>query len=205
MRGRGKSSPIKNPAGFHMKDYLKDIDEAVKKIGKKVILVGHSMGGILSILYAKKNPGKVKKLILISTPYKQAPSSPMMMVMGLVLMPMLLLKKKIKLDISMMFSKDKVSKSLLEQARKNSVEEPTLVIRESMDLSEHSKLVQELKIPILLVRGTNDYATTSSLYRDLLINLKSGKRRLLEFEGHGHLLIQEDGCEKIFAKILDWL
>lgn len=57
--------------GFHQKtekpytfeDYLKYLDENFKTIDN-FYLLGHSFGGALAMLYALKNPKKIKKLIL---------------------------------------------------------------------------------------------------------------------------------------------
>jgi len=45
----------------------------VKTNSKKVILVGHSMGGLISRAYAVKHPGKVDTVISIGSPYAGSP------------------------------------------------------------------------------------------------------------------------------------
>jgi len=51
-------------------DYVKDVEECLKTIGAEVILVGHSMGGIVCQKVAESN--RVKKLILLdSAPCKE--------------------------------------------------------------------------------------------------------------------------------------
>lgn len=52
-------------------DYVEDLDTFIdmvkeKEKGKKLILLGHSMGGTIALLYALKNPKKVDYLILSS-------------------------------------------------------------------------------------------------------------------------------------------
>ncbi len=205
LRGHGKSEDIKDYSSFHMKDYLKDIDYAVNKIGKKVILVGHSMGGLLSILYAHKHPENVKKLVLISTPYKHPPFSISMLLVNLLVMPLLFFKKKMKTNTKIMFSHDKADDKIISSTKEHSYEEPTKALIDSSNLSEPSEKVKELNIPICLVRGSKDYATSKELYDEFLKNLKNENKELLEFEGYGHLLIQEKGNNKIFSEILNWI
>ena len=48
--------------------YIDDLNGLYKKLGnKKLILVGHSWGGMLSFSYAANEPEKVKKVILLNT------------------------------------------------------------------------------------------------------------------------------------------
>ena len=65
MPGFGKSSNIRKT--FTLEHYSKMINKFLeKKKIKKVILVGHSIGGSLAIVFAKLFPKKVFKLIIIS-------------------------------------------------------------------------------------------------------------------------------------------
>jgi proline iminopeptidase len=63
--GGGHSSRLADITGYTADRHKKDLEEIVKKIGaQKVILMGHSWGAILAVLYIADNPGKVEKLIL---------------------------------------------------------------------------------------------------------------------------------------------
>nr|NGX55452.1 2-succinyl-6-hydroxy-2,4-cyclohexadiene-1-carboxylate synthase [Chlamydiota bacterium] len=53
----------------------KKIEEILKKTGQsQIILIGHSMGGLVSAEYAKAHPDKVKAVITIATPFGGAPA-----------------------------------------------------------------------------------------------------------------------------------
>jgi pimeloyl-ACP methyl ester carboxylesterase len=65
LRGHHLSEPIQEWGDVGVAAYLEDIDKVVKWIGRDVVLIGHSMGGILSQKYAEvKTP---LKLILLHT------------------------------------------------------------------------------------------------------------------------------------------
>jgi pimeloyl-ACP methyl ester carboxylesterase len=65
LRGHHLSAPVDDWGEVGVASYLEDIDKAVKWIGKDLILIGHSMGGVLGQKYAEtKNP---LKLILLHT------------------------------------------------------------------------------------------------------------------------------------------
>jgi len=53
LRGHHLSDPVNDWAEVGMKEYLEDIDQAVKKIGSNSVLIGHSMSGLLILKYAE--------------------------------------------------------------------------------------------------------------------------------------------------------
>jgi pimeloyl-ACP methyl ester carboxylesterase len=55
LRGHHLSDPVNDWADVGVKEYLDDIDQAVKKIGNNIVLIGHSMSGLLILKYAEFN------------------------------------------------------------------------------------------------------------------------------------------------------
>lgn len=69
LPGFGKSS--EPPYGYTVYDYYEVLCEFFDKLKiKKPILIGHSFGGRLSIIYAAKK--KVKKVVLLASPFKRS-------------------------------------------------------------------------------------------------------------------------------------
>jgi len=65
LRGHHLSGPVEDWGEVGVDDYLEDIDKVARWIGKDLIYLGHSMGGLLGQKYAEaKNP---LKLILLHT------------------------------------------------------------------------------------------------------------------------------------------
>lgn len=65
LRGHGKSSAPRALKWTSLDDYLQDIRRAIETIGRKVVLVGHSMGGWLVQHYAAKYPEDVEGVIIM--------------------------------------------------------------------------------------------------------------------------------------------
>ncbi|HBF13464.1 MAG TPA: hypothetical protein DDW49_08815 [Deltaproteobacteria bacterium] len=65
MRGYGKSEHGKNPLGYFFFEYVADLHALVHKISphKKVNLLGHSLGGAVTSIYAGLYPEKMDHLI----------------------------------------------------------------------------------------------------------------------------------------------
>ncbi len=67
LRGHGDSARHEPPAYLY-RDYASDLDAAVRELDlRDFVLVGHSMGGMVSLLYAATYPGRVKALVIVDT------------------------------------------------------------------------------------------------------------------------------------------
>ncbi len=65
-RGHGDSEWVGSGGYYHFPDYVLDLDSVVQALGVKSInLIGHSMGGTISLLYTGAFPERVTKLALI--------------------------------------------------------------------------------------------------------------------------------------------
>jgi pimeloyl-ACP methyl ester carboxylesterase len=72
LRGHHLSDPVADWGAVGVDAYLEDVDTVITWIGKDLVLVGHSMGGVLAQKQAeKKNP---RKLVLL---HAAAPASAM--------------------------------------------------------------------------------------------------------------------------------
>lgn len=64
LRGHGLSRPPED-GDYSIEALVRDIDTVVRKIGvSEFVLVGHSMGGIVSLAYAHAHPGRVAGILL---------------------------------------------------------------------------------------------------------------------------------------------
>ena len=69
QRGTGKSILREvNKQTVNVDRYIEDLNSLYKELGnEKLILVGHSWGGMLSFSYAANEPEKIEKIILLNT------------------------------------------------------------------------------------------------------------------------------------------
>jgi proline iminopeptidase len=80
--GRGRSSRLDDPRGYTLERDVADLEAIRDQIGaERVILIGHSSGGLLAAAYAAANPGHVAKMVL-SAPEDPAPDAPIMSMVG---------------------------------------------------------------------------------------------------------------------------
>ena len=69
LLGAGKS-PATDDLEYDFSEQLGALENSIKKLGLKqpFVMVGHSMGTIITTRYAKKHPEEVKEMILLSPP-----------------------------------------------------------------------------------------------------------------------------------------
>lgn len=67
QRGHGDSAWAQ-PPDYSYERYAADVAEVVKKLDlRDFVMVGHSMGGLVSLVYAATYPGRVKKIVVIDS------------------------------------------------------------------------------------------------------------------------------------------
>ena len=67
-RGTGGSDPAARPRAYAIADYVADVEELREHLGlERLLLLGHSHGGVVAIEYAATHPDRVERLILAST------------------------------------------------------------------------------------------------------------------------------------------
>jgi pimeloyl-ACP methyl ester carboxylesterase len=67
LRGHGDSDWA-DPPHYSIERHAQDLDEAVAALGlERFILIGHSMGGMVSLVHAATYPGRVERLVVVDT------------------------------------------------------------------------------------------------------------------------------------------
>src|SRR5436190_8685688 len=67
-RGTGGSDRPANPRAYDTADYVADLDELRRHLGlERMLLLGHSHGGVVAAAYAGTYPERIEKLVLAST------------------------------------------------------------------------------------------------------------------------------------------
>jgi pimeloyl-ACP methyl ester carboxylesterase len=66
LRGFGASDRVDRGGYYHFPDYVADVAQLITQIApKRLLLVGHSMGGTVACLYAAARPDRVDRLVLL--------------------------------------------------------------------------------------------------------------------------------------------
>lgn len=148
--------------------------EYCNNIDGQINLCGLSLGGILALNYAIDFPDKVKKLVLIGTPYKVP---------------------RVMFSIQNVIFKF-IPKSIFENMAFN--KKDTFVLGKSMKKLDFTNKAQNIKCSTLIICGKKDSANIKSAYY-LSENIKNAQLQIIENTGH----IVNEESPKILAKILE--
>lgn len=67
-RGTGRSARPSDSRAYQIDDYVSDLEELRQHLGlERMVLLGHSHGGVVAMAYAAEHPGRVRSLVLAST------------------------------------------------------------------------------------------------------------------------------------------
>jgi pimeloyl-ACP methyl ester carboxylesterase len=73
-RGTGASDPPADARAYAIEDYVSDLEELRAHLGlERMLLFGHSHGGIVGIAYAARHPERVERLVLASSAARFGP------------------------------------------------------------------------------------------------------------------------------------
>ena len=73
-RGTGESDSAHDPRGYAIDDYVSDLEELRAHLGlERMLLLGHSHGGVTGIAYAARYPERIERLILAITLPRHGP------------------------------------------------------------------------------------------------------------------------------------
>ena len=69
LRGHGRSGHGASSSQYHLRDFAGDLAQIVQELGSQpIVLMGHSLGSIIAVLYANAHPRRVERLILVEPP-----------------------------------------------------------------------------------------------------------------------------------------
>jgi acylglycerol lipase len=206
--GRSKGKPGHHPGYVYLLD---SIDQMIAKANElyqdtPVFLYGHSMGGNVVINYSLKRPGRLKGVVATSPFLRLAFDPPeWKMAFGRIIdriLPSFTMPNEI--DVSAL-SRDKKE---IEAYQKDPLVHDRVSTRYSLKFMKTGQWAieqaRELKIPMLLLHGTND-RLTSHLASGEFAAKAQGKVELVLFEGGYHELHHDLDKEKVLETIVDWI
>jgi len=179
------------------KSYLDDINSAISKYFQP-ILVGHSMGGMLTQLYALTNPEKIRGIVLVGTGAK------------LRVMPSIfdLLKNNFDdyIDAVSGFMFHKGASPELVDASKTEMKKckPDIISRDfaACDLFDIMDDVSKISVPALVIVGRDDVMTPVKYSEYLHRSITNSTLKIIENAGHAVMLEQPGVLNKI---IRNWI
>jgi len=207
-----KETPNPQLGTTSLLDYAEDLEEEMRQVAVKPILMGHSMGGLLAQILGSQ--GLVKALVLL-TP--AAPAGIMALTPSVIRSFWSALTKWGFWKRPMRQTFDEAVYSMLHLLPPEEQRETydKFVYESGLAASEigfwlfdpkGAAKVDESKVtcPLLVIAGSEDRITPASVVRQVAKKYKAVST-YREFTNHAHWVIAEPGWEEIAEYISDWL
>ena len=207
-----KETPNPQLGTTSLLDYAEDLEEEMRQVAVKPILMGHSMGGLLAQILGSQ--GLVKALVLL-TP--AAPAGIMALTPSVIRSFWSALTKWGFWKRPMRQTFDEAVYSMLHLLPPEEQRETydKFVYESGLAASEigfwlfdpkGAAKVDESKVtcPLLVIAGSEDRITPASVVRQVAKKYKAVST-YREFTNHAHWVIAEPGWEEIAEHISDWL
>ncbi len=203
LRGHGKSDKPRSYV-YTLEKIVEDVHKLIKKLGVKPVVVGVSLGGIISLMLAAKHPHSVKSIVVVSTVVKTNPkimNDFMKRALTDFEVSMLkkLLGKKIKINPNKTLAdiswRDR--KLLSKIVFNTAIEAKIQLVLEVLN-TDLTKMVKRISVPALIVYGEDDWVPKSQA--ELMHKLIKDSQ-LVVLKKAGHMLPFQSF--KRFNKLLD--
>jgi acylglycerol lipase len=210
-RGHGFSEGIRGHVD-RFDDYVEDLDVFVRMVrawqkGKKVFLLGHSLGGTISMTYAMKVPKRIDGMILSSPGLKPAVEVPPEFVKTLMEFSESNPTQELPNDVDpYVLSHDR---EVCEKYSKDPLVFKTVTARFATEfLVTTEKLMEnagKLRVPTLLMVGGDDKLVDPEGSKEFARRVSLKDFEIKVYDGFYHELFNEVEKEKVFRDVDAWL
>lgn len=208
-RGRGLSEGERFYVG-NLDEYVADLATFIDIVqaenpDTKVFLLGHSAGGVVACIYAIDHPDALAGLVCESFAYQvPAPDSAVALLRGLSHVAPHLHVLKLKNED---FSRDPAIVAALNADPLIADEtQPAQTVAAMARADERlSEEFEKIRLPVLIIHGTEDRATRPSGSREFYERAGSTDKSLKFYEGHYHDLLSDLGREDVLDDIRNWM
>lgn len=180
---------------------------AAENPGRKLFLLGESVGGLVAFNAVCRHPAAFDSLILISPDFKNGLKFPLSAYLILAAFILFRPKKTIPIPFtSAMCTRDAAYQAVMDtdpgELRIGSLACLRSIMREQ---GRSKKLAARLGIPVLFLISGIDYLINERAGRKLFAKLPVADKTILEYPDMLHALSIDLGREKVFRDILDWV
>lgn len=194
----------------HFTDYLPDLKHIVtmarqEQEGKPIALLGHSMGGLITLLYALHYPQTVDGLVVSAPALLAKPNQLLVFFMRVV--------NRFHPTFALRRPGDGSGISRDPEEVRRFVEDPLFVGKSSARWAVEILATQpdvknrasEISLPILMIQGLADVVVVPEATIEFFQNVGSADKTLLTYEGYFHELHNDLGKEKPLDDVAQWL
>ena len=179
---------------------------AAENPGRKIFLLGESVGGLVAFNTVCRHPGAFNGLVLMSPDFKNGLKFPLSSYLTLAACILFHPQKTIPIPYTpAMLTRDAAHQSVMDadpgEIRIGSLACLMSIMREQ---GKAKKLAPTLNRPVLFLISGTDYLVDERASRRLFAKLRLADKTVVEYPEMLHALSIDLGREKVFRDILDW-
>jgi pimeloyl-ACP methyl ester carboxylesterase len=198
--GHGNSSKPKDPACYTFCALYQNFIEWIDAfdVEQELTLIGHSMGGLIALLYASEHADAIQKMVLIDPYYDRKQLNSILQMINrrpewyhkaLQVIPQWLIHTAISLDVYGMIHYESRTRQQIAKDYKRASPQIVYIPGSIPDISEKINQVQS---PTLVIWGANDATLHPSSFPILVDALTNGQGKSLQGVGHQPHLTKPD-------------
>ncbi len=217
LRGHGQSADGRHPGRVHVdrfSDYFHDVDAMVQLARKKhgdvpLVLLGHSMGGLIALSYALEKPAGLAGAIISSPALGTHPASQPPLLLKLMvnvlshLAPRLLFNSD--LDTSAISSDPEVVQAYIADPLVSNKVSARWYVSMMQAMDHAFDGAASLRLPLLLMQSGADRLVDPAATTRWAAAATGEFLDLVIWEGFYHEMLNEPGKDRVREKILSWL
>ena len=179
---------------------------AAENPGRKIFILGESVGGLVAFNAVCRHPGAFSGLVLMSPDFKNGLKFPLSSYLTLAACLLFHPQKTIPIPYtSAMLTRDAAHQAVMDadpgELRIGSLACLMSIMREQVKVK---KLAPTLNIPVLFLLPGTDYLVDERASRKLFAKLRFADKTIAEYPEMLHALSIDLGREKVFRDLLDW-
>ncbi|MEM3467097.1 MAG: alpha/beta hydrolase [Candidatus Jordarchaeales archaeon] len=177
-----------------------------KEKGKKIFMLGHSMGSLIAMLYVARYPEGISGLVLSGTGARPGRVSPLVKAL-LALIAKIAPKSKFTLpwDPSFISRDEKVVEAYVNDPLVSKKASARLLAEVYYKTFRAAEEAAKINVPCLLQVGSADVAFEPGSAKDLHDVIPAKDKTLKVYEGYRHEVYNEVGKEKPLSDLEEWL
>jgi alpha-beta hydrolase superfamily lysophospholipase len=211
LKGFGETRDIKGHVSSFNVYYndLRALSAIINKEnpGKKIFLVGESMGGLIAFVFALKEPHLLNGVVCMVPAFGSAMKIPWYYYFQLVASLFYNRRKQFKMPFNAaMCTKDTQYQKVMDaNPAEHRFATTSLLISIIIEQIRAMTLKNKLKIPVLFMAAGKDYLVDEKLVRKVFYSMKVKDKEIVEYPELLHALPIELERQKVFDDVLTWV
>ena len=193
---------------YAVQDFVSLVNQFMEQLGiENAPLVGHSMGGTVSLSVAIQYPERVRKVVVIGSPIAGSSLSTLLKLFGrrpiayLVYHNLWGLKLGFRL-LAPFYSSDPRWSEMMNRDISSTTLESFLISIASLRQTDLRPLIHQIKVPVMGMYGDKDIVVNPNQWKPIQQNITNA--RIERFPKAGHFIML-DQPEEFMPKLLDFL